>query len=107
MTITVQRFACQDPDLQQHDYAKLQQEVWEASRQSQTETDRYLLLKQNFGKRVALLEAIKTLEAYEEAISDLNCFEDDQRTTRKDALCAMDELLDLIGDTLMSARVRN
>ena len=100
MTITVQQFACQDTDLQQ-------QEVREVSRQAQMEVDRYLSLKQNYGTRAALLKAIETLEAYEEAISDLNCFDDEQRATRKDAVCAMDELLDMIGDTLVSARVRN
>ena len=111
MTITVEQFAYQHKELgtelQKHDYTKSQQEVREASRQSQTETDRYLSLKRNFGKRVALLEAIETLEAYEEAISDLNCFDDEQRATRKDAVCAMDGLLDLIGDTYVLARARN
>ena len=107
MTIIVQQIAYQNTDLQQHEYAESQQEVREASRQSQTETDRYLSLKQNFGKRAALLAAIETLEAYEEVIADINCFDDEQRATRKDALCAMDQLLDLIGDTLASDQVCN
>lgn len=107
MTITVQQFAYPNTDLQHNDYAGPQEEVQKASRQSQTEGSRYLLLKKNFGKRVALLEAVETLEAYEEAIADMNCFDDQQRATRKDALCAMDELLDLIGDTLVLDWVAN
>ena len=104
MAITVQQCAClayQNTDLQEHDYAKSQQELREAGQQSQVEIDKYLSLKKIFGKRVALLEAIKTLEAYEETISDLNCFDDQQRTTRKDVMYIMDDMLELIGDTLV------
>ena len=105
MTTTVQQFAYEDTYLQKHycaEYcAKSEQKLPEVSRQSQTETDRYLSLKQNFGKRVALLEAIKALEAYEDALSDLNCFDNEQLATRKDVLCVMDNLLELVGNTLV------